>query len=103
MATIKNEDLKVMIEIEELLHRFLEENQSIDENNKDYDLWISYWNIIERFINDKKTANKKSTGFNKRNAEYHRLMNNLCNARKRKDKKKIEYYSCKLEELRNRR
>lgn len=111
MAVIKNEDLDVMIDVEMLLHKKLVATNGIkddfndkeyyyfDENDEEYEIWCKYWNLVERLINDKKEVNKRSADYNKRHAEYHRLSNNLYNTRKRKDYKKIDYYTKKLEEL----
>lgn len=115
MAVITNDDLNVMIEVEDLLHKKLVATNGIkdiykgkeyyyfDENDKEYEIWVKYWNIIEKFINDKKAVNKRSAIYNKNNAEYHRLSNNLYNARKREDKEKIEFYTRKIEEYKNRK
>ena len=107
MATLKNEDLKVLIEVEDLLHSKLVETNAIkegqnyyfDENDKEYDLWCNYWNIIERFIADKKKANKKSAEYNKRELKYHRISNNLYQAKKNKNWEKMKYWEQKLKEL----
>lgn len=106
MSIITNDDLKTMVEVEDLLHKKLEitngikdENNIIfDENDEEYEIWVKYWNMVEKFISNRKKANKKSAMYNKNNAEYHRLSNNLYNARKRKDTKRIEYYTKKLDE-----
>jgi hypothetical protein len=83
VAIIKNEDLDLLIQVEELLHNKLEQTNGIkdsyngkeyiyfDENDKDYEIWVKYWNMVERFIADKKVVNKRSANFNKKNAEYH--------------------------------
>lgn len=107
MAVITNDDLQVMVDVEELLYNKLVKTNSIadgdsyyfNENDKEYEIWNKYWNIVEKFISDKKAINKKSNQWNKNNAEYHRLSNNLYNARKNKNREKIEYYTRKLEEL----
>ena len=70
MATIKNEDLEIMINVEHLLHKKLEETNGIkdtfegkeyyyfDENDKEYEIWIKYWNMVERFCQQKDLENK---------------------------------------------
>lgn len=110
MAIIKNEDLDLLIAVEDLLHKKLEQTNGIkdningkeyiyfDENDKEYDTWVKYWNMIERFLTNKKAANNKSNDYNKNNTEYHRLTNNLYNARKSNNKEKINYYMEKLKE-----
>ena len=70
MITIKNEDLEIMINVEHLLHKKLEETKGIkdifdgkeyyyfDENDKEYEIWIKYWNMVERFCQQKDLENK---------------------------------------------
>ena len=70
MATIKNEDLEIMIDVEHLLHKKLEETNGIkdtfegkeyyyfDDNDKEYEIWIKYWNMVERFCQQKDLENK---------------------------------------------
>lgn len=70
MATIKNEDLEIMINVEHLLHKKLEETNGIkdtfegkeyyyfNENDEEYEIWIKYWNMIERFCQQKDLENK---------------------------------------------
>ena len=101
MSIITNDDLKIMVEVEDLLHKKLEITNGIkddnniifDENDEEYEIWVKYWNMVEKFIGNKKKANKRSTMYNKKNAEYHRLSNNLYNARKRKDTKRSCRYA----------
>ena len=115
MAIITNDDLKIMVEVEDLLHKKLVETNGIkdtfngedyhyfDENDKEYEIWVAYWNMVERFINDKQKASKKSAIYNKENAEYHRLSNNLYNAKKKNNAEKIKFYQDKLIELKKAR
>lgn len=115
MAVMTNDDLDIMIEVEDLLHKKLvatngikdiykgEEYYYFDESDKEYEVWVKYWNMVERLINDKKAVSKRSAMFNKKNAEYHRLSNNLYSARKKNDTKRIEYYTKKLEEYKNKK
>lgn len=110
MAVITNEDLKIMVEVEDLLHKKLEITNGIkdtfngkeyyyfNENDEEYEIWAKYWNMVERFCQAKDKSREKARNFNKKNAEYHRLSNNLYSARKRKDTKRIEYYTKKLDE-----
>lgn len=110
MAIITNEDLKIMIEVEDLLHKKLVETNGIkdlyngeeyyyfDENDKEYKIWNKYWNMVEKFCQARDKSRKKAREFNKNNAEYHRLSNNLYNARKRNDKDRIELYTKKIKE-----
>lgn len=75
MTLITKKDLDLMIEVEDLLHEKLEITNAkidtyngatyFDENDKEYEVWLQYWNMIERFINDRRKAkerNKKEGG-----------------------------------------
>lgn len=111
MAIITNNDFDIMFEVEDLLHKKLEITNGIndngniifDENDKEYEIWVKYWNMVERFIGQRKQANKRSADYNKKNKEYHRISNNLYWARKRNDKERIELYTKKLEEYKKRK
>ena len=60
--TITDEDLSIMCDVEVLLHKKLEETNGIkdtfngeeycyfNENDEEYEIWVKYWNIVERFI-----------------------------------------------------
>lgn len=108
MATIKNEDLELMCKIEELLHKKLVQTNGIkdkdgdnyyfSEDDKEYALWVDYWNMVENLISAREKDRKKSRDFNANNKEYHNLNNNLYQARKRNNKKQIELYTKKIEE-----
>ena len=110
MAIITNEDLEIMREVEHLLHKKLEQTNGIkdtfkgeeyyyfNENDKEYEIWVKYWNMVERFCQAKDKSRKKARDFNKNNAEYHRLSNNLYSAKKRNDKDRIELYTKKIKE-----
>ena len=70
MATITNEDLKIMCDVEQLLHKELEETNGIkdtfegkeycyfNENDKEYEIWVKYWNMVEKFCQQKDLENK---------------------------------------------
>ena len=115
MSVITNKDFEIMCKVEDLLYKKLKETNGIkdihngeeyyyfDENDEEYKVWVEYWNMVERFINYKKKANEKSAKYNKDNAEYHRLSNNLYWARRRKNKEKIEFYTKKLEEYKKKK
>ena len=98
MAFIKKKDLQVLIKVENLLYEKLKETNSLD-NNYEYDLWLSYYNIIENITNDINKLNKKANEWNKKNKDYHRIMNNLYNSKKRNNKEKINYWKNELLKL----
>ena len=70
MTTIKNEDLEIMINVEHLLHKKLEQTNGIkdtfegkeyyyfDKNDEEYEIWIKYWNMVERFCQQKDLERK---------------------------------------------
>lgn len=101
MAVITNKDLDIMCEVEWLLHAKLEETNQLKEDSKEYDIWIKYWNLVERFCQAKDKSREKARKFNKDNKEYHRLNVNLYSAKKRNDTEKIAYYTKKIEEYKN--
>lgn len=108
MAIIKNEDLKIMVEVEELLHKKLVETNGIkddnggyyfDENDEECNIWVSYWNLVERLIVDKQKSSQKANEYNKRNKEYHRIMNNICSSKKSGNIEKVEYWQNELKKM----
>ena len=115
MAIITNEDLKTMIEVEDLLHKKLVETNGIkdiykgkeyhyfNENDKEYEIWNKYWNMVEKFCQARDKSRQKAREFNKNNAEYHRINVNLYSAKKKNDKERIELYSKKLEEYKEKK
>lgn len=87
MATIKNEDLEIMINVEHLLHKKLEETNGIkdtfddkeyyyfDKHDEEYEIWIKYWNMVERFCQQKDLENKinkliEKEGYNRVNIQW---------------------------------
>lgn len=98
MAFIKKKDLHTLIKVEHLLYEKLKETNSLD-NDYEYDLWISYYNVVENIINDINKLNKKSNEWNKKNKDYHRIMNNLYDSKKRNNKEKINYWESELLKL----
>ena len=112
MAVITNKDLKVLVEVEELLHKKLVETNAIkdinengkeyyyfDENDKENEIWTQYWNLVEKFIQHKKYASKKQSEYNKRNKEYHRIMNNICACRKSGNLERVAYWESELKKM----
>lgn len=79
MAIIRNEDLKVFVEVEDLLQKKI-------SNEEEYDLWCDYWNIVERLIVEKK---KITDVVNKRNKtvykERHKINNAISYLRNKKN------------------
>ena len=87
--------MKTMVNVEELLHRKLEETKATDE---DFDIWTNYWNLVEKLIEHKKYANEKSNEYNKKNKEWHRISNNIYNNKKIGNLEKVAYWEQKLKE-----
>lgn len=112
MATIKNEDLKIMADVEWLLHKKLEETNGIkdtfngkeyyyfNENDEEYEIWIKYWNMVERFIQDKQSVTDRHNKWNKDHRELHRIYNNISANNKSGNKEKLKYWKNKLKEYR---
>ena len=115
MTTIKNEDLEIMCEVEHLLHKKLEETNGIkdtfngeeyyyfDENDKEYEIWIKYWNMVERFCQAKDKSRQKAREFNKNNTEYHRLNVNFYAAKKSGNKERIKHWKNKIKEYKEKK
>lgn len=99
MAIVTNEDIKVMVDVEELLHKKLEDTTPKGEDNEEWEIWTKYWNIVERYITTKKKIANKQNNWNKENREYHRITNNISYAKKRDNKEKEIYWRNKLEEF----
>lgn len=67
---LTNKDMNLLCDIEILLHEKLVQTNGIkevfegkesyyfDENDKDYELWVKYWNLIENLIQRKQIKNK---------------------------------------------
>lgn len=122
MAVITNDDLKTMIEVEELLHKKLVETNAIkdidengkeyyyfDENDKENDIWNKYWNLVEKFIVEKKDRTKIVNDRNKTiYRERHKLNNAISYLRNKKnktekDRKQYEELLAKREKLNNKK
>lgn len=97
MAVIRNEDLETMEKVSKILHNTIC-YQSV-EGNEDYNVMITFQNMIKRFIADKNSAKGSSSSFNKKNPEYHKIMNNISSNRKNNNLEKVEYWKNKLKEL----
>lgn len=54
--TLKNEDLELLIEMEDLSHELIDKYipKQYDEEgniiNKEWDIWTRYWNLVEKMI-----------------------------------------------------
>lgn len=69
---LKNKDLEILCEIEHLLHKKLVQTNAIkeiyngretyyfDENDKEYDKWCDYYNLIEKIMVKKEERNRKN-------------------------------------------
>ena len=89
MAITKNEDLKIMVEVEDLLHEKLVETKAIEELDG---IWTDYWNLVERLIVDKK---KNTKIVNQRNKtvykERHKINNAISYLRNKKVKTEQDF------------
>ena len=57
---LNNNDIKTLCEVEYLLHGYTKN----DENK--YELWLRYYNVIEKIIQNKKKRNLKAAQLKKR-------------------------------------
>ena len=108
---ISNKDLEIMIKIENLIGVKSKEIFGVDNDKEVVIKWydnsetivkandfIDYINIVEKIINDKKKCAEKTNKYNKEHKEYHRIINNISNARKSGNVEKVEYWENKLKE-----
>ena len=111
MIVITNKDLEILIKIENLIGTKSKELFGVDNDKKVVIKWydnsetvvnasdfIDYMNIVEKIINDKKKCAEKSNRYNKEHKEYHRIINNICSARKSGNAEKLECWKRKLED-----
>ena len=107
MAILKNKDIGIMVEVEELLHNKLIETNGIkdtngsyyfDEDDEEYEIWVQYWNLIERIIKNKKDRTKSVNDKNKTIYKARHKLNNQISYLRNK-KKKNEQEIAKLERL----
>jgi len=100
VSILTNEDMEIMVEVEELLHKKLVETNAIkdidengkeyyyfDENDKENDIWTKYWNLVERLIINKKNrtdiVNQKNKTIYR---ERHKINNAISYLRNKKNK-----------------
>jgi len=108
---LKNEDINLLIKMENLIG--MNEKRLFGKNKDkkctvnwydgttttvDFDDFTSFMNLVERALQDKQKASDKANKFNKANKEYHRLMGNMCDAKKRGNIEKYNYWKQQLEE-----
>lgn len=114
MSILTNEDMEIIIEVEELLHKKLLETNAIkdidengkeyyyfDENDKENAIWTKYWNLVERLIINKKNRNDIVNRKNKTiYKERHKINNAISYLRNKKNKteKDIERLNMLLEQ-----
>lgn len=114
MSILTNEDMKIIVEVEELLHKKLLETNAIkgidengeeyyyfDENDKENEIWTKYWNLVERLIINKKNRNDVMNQRNKTvYKERHKINNTISYLRNKKNKteKDIERLNILLEQ-----
>lgn len=109
MALCKNEEIKLLIKMENLIGTNEEllfgKNKDkvymVDKAKISHEDFVDFINLVEQFKNNKSNNNDRQKQWNKDNKEYHNIINNICNARKRKDYKRLEYWNEKLEKLKN--
>jgi len=108
---LKNEDINLLIKMENLIG--MNEKKLFGKNNNkkctvnwhdgtqtiiDRGDFSDFLALIERALQDKQKASDKANEFNKANKEYHRLMGNMCDAKKRGNIEKYNYWKQQLEE-----
>lgn len=109
---VKNKDIELLIKMENLIG--VNEKKLFGKNGdkecivKWYDNtetiitkddFLDFMALIERVLQNKRKASEKSNKYNKEHKDYHRIMANLCGARKSGNKENIEKYSKMLEDF----
>ena len=97
MAIIKNEDLETMEKVSKILYNTIC-SQNVG-NNEYYNIMLTFQDMIKRFVADKNNAKGNYSSFNKKNPEYHKIMNNISSNKKNNNLEKVEYWKNKLKEL----
>lgn len=102
---LKNNEIELLIKMENVIGLH---SKDIFGKNKDnvvevgtytisYEDFISFMNLIEKCVQAKKERARKQNERNKQDVVYHRITNNITNARKNNDMKKLEKYQKQLE------
>lgn len=60
--------------------------------------FIDFMNLIERHLQIRKQRNQKANEFNRRHKEYHTIISSISDARKTKNKRRLEYWENRLKE-----
>lgn len=97
MAVIRNEDLETMEKVSKILYNTIC-SQNVG-NNEYYNIMLTFQDMVKRFVADKNNAKGNSSSFNKKNPEYHKIMNNISSNKKNNNLEKVEYWKNKLKEL----
>lgn len=112
---IKNEDLQLMTKIENLIgmneRRLFGKDKSKvltytiygDPVTITHDDFISYINLIERLIQNKKALSNRSNAYNKANKEYHNIMVSMAHAKKAGNEELYNKWRTKFEEYKTKR
>lgn len=111
---ITNKDLEIMIKIENLVGKL---NKEIFGENGDKKVIVNWFDntktiitlkdfedyigVVEKIINDKKKCAEKVNKYNKEHKEYHKIINNISNARKSGNIEKLAYWESKLEDYKS--
>ena len=102
---LTNKDISIMVKMENLIgmneKRLFGESKNIPVKMKwadgteyeiTYNDFVDFIGLIENQIEIKKQSAKTSAEYHKRDPRRHNITNNIANARKRGDKKKLEYW-----------
>lgn len=114
MAILKNEHLEILKDIELYLYSinkecFVETNNFFVakktelKDKKALELYFKLYAMIEEFIKAKEIANDKSNQFNKNNKEYHRIMNNISQAKRKNNIKLLKYWQNELKKYKEKK
>lgn len=108
---IKDKDLNTMIKMENLIgmnaKRIFGKKKNKTTKLDNYEIthedFIDYINLIEKVIQNKKVLSNRSNNYNKSNREYHNIMSNLSDAKKKGNTERYQYWKNKLQEYKNKK
>lgn len=106
---LRNDEIELLIKMENVIGLHSTEIFGTNKSNVieigtqkiSYDDFTSFINFIEKCVQAKKERARKQNERNRNDMEYHRLTNNITNAIKNNDTKRLEKYRKKLEEHKN--
>ena len=95
MSVISNKDVEMLKDIERFLF--------ISKDKGSLDLYLKLYEFTERMIRNKEKCSKKQNDTNKKNKEYHTIINSISHYRKTNNIEKLTYWQNRLVEYKQKR